>query len=311
MPLAQISEPVAPTWVVALLLLAVVAALAFWGAMLTRRLAGRPILPREPRRGVPWQAIDLLVVLVAYLVLSAIALEVVRWSLGLERVQPAYSYNVEAPEGGHAVLKVLATGDPWVLLLCVVAVVVVAPVAEEFVFRLLLQGWLETCVDRWSPRLPNLLRLLPGASGPILFSSLLFARAHFRVAGPSYPADVLVAMLLANAVASSLLLGFAVVWLRQRSGATAADLGFVPARLGGDVRLGLWSLVGLLGPIYTIQFASHLVLPKHVAPDPIPLFFLAIGLGLLYARTHRLVPCIVLHAALNAASLALAFVTLD
>jgi hypothetical protein len=35
-------------------------------------------------------------------------------------------------------------------------------------------------------------------------------------------------------------------------------------------------------------------------PDPIPLFFLALVLGYLYFRTHRIVPSIVAHALFNA-----------
>ena len=38
---------------------------------------------------------------------------------------------------------------------------------------------------------------------------------------------------------------------------------------------------------------------------PVPLFVLALGLGLLYTRTQRIVPCIVLHMLLNASSLLL------
>ncbi len=287
-----------------------VAAVGFWGAMILRYRARGSILPRELRPGVPWQAVDLLVVVVLYVLLSGMALEVIRWSLGPERMEPSVVHAGEVPETAHAVVKVLATGNPWVLFVCVVAVVIVAPVAEEFLFRLLLQGWLESSVERWRPRLPTLGRLLPGASGPILLSSLVFAAAHFRVAGLSYHANFLVALLLANAVVSSLLVCFAVVWLRFRVAATTADLGFVPSKLAADVRLGLWSLVGLLGPVYALQIFSQLVLPSCVAPDPIPLFLLALGLGLLYCRTHRLVPCVVLHAGLNAAGLALAWATL-
>ena len=36
---------------------------------------------------------------------------------------------------------------------------------------------------------------------------------------------------------------------------------------------------------------------------PIPLFFLALALGYLYQRTHRLLAPIVLHASLNACSM--------
>jgi membrane protease YdiL (CAAX protease family) len=35
-------------------------------------------------------------------------------------------------------------------------------------------------------------------------------------------------------------------------------------------------------------------------PEPVPLFFLALILGYLYYRTHRIVPCIVAHAVFNA-----------
>ena len=43
------------------------------------------------------------------------------------------------------------------------------------------------------------------------------------------------------------------------------------------------------------------------APDPIPLFFLALVLGTLYHRTHRIAPSLVLHMAFNATSIALYF----
>jgi membrane protease YdiL (CAAX protease family) len=34
-------------------------------------------------------------------------------------------------------------------------------------------------------------------------------------------------------------------------------------------------------------------------PEPIPLFLLAIFLGLVYQRTHRIIPCIVAHSLFN------------
>ena len=39
--------------------------------------------------------------------------------------------------------------------------------------------------------------------------------------------------------------------------------------------------------------------------DPIPLWLLAVGLGLIYQRTHRILPCIVLHMAFNAFGLSM------
>ena len=34
-------------------------------------------------------------------------------------------------------------------------------------------------------------------------------------------------------------------------------------------------------------------------PAPIPLFLLALGLGYIYQRTHRIVPCIAIHFLVN------------
>jgi membrane protease YdiL (CAAX protease family) len=34
-------------------------------------------------------------------------------------------------------------------------------------------------------------------------------------------------------------------------------------------------------------------------PEPIPLFLLALVLGFLYQRTHRIIPCIVTHSLFN------------
>ncbi len=307
MLLAEIQQPPAPAWVGAVLLLSFLGALVFWGVALARSRAKAPLLPREPRRRVPWHGSDLLVVLLAYVALSVVAMAVVEWSLGPELVEPLPEEEAVRP---HAILEAMATGGTPILVLCIVAAVVVAPVAEEFLFRVLLQGWLESVVQRWWPLLPPLRRVLPGASGPILVSATLFAAMHIRVAGPGRRAEYLVAQLLATAVIASLLVGFAVVWLRLRTGATAADFGVAPGKLAADVRLGLWSLAALLGPLYAINIAVYHALPKHIAPDPIPLLFLAVGLGVLYARTHRIVPCIVLHAALNAVSLSIAWATL-
>ncbi len=56
---------------------------------------------------------------------------------------------------------------------------------------------------------------------------------------------------------------------------------------------------------FAIFASSALFALMHVSqgPAPIPLFVLALGLGYLYARTGRVLPCIVVHAWLNGWSL--------
>ena len=49
--------------------------------------------------------------------------------------------------------------------------------------------------------------------------------------------------------------------------------------------------------LFAALHASH-------GPDPIPLFMLAVGLGYLYQRTHRILPCVTVHFLLNSVTLA-------
>jgi hypothetical protein len=103
------------------------------------------------------------------------------------------------------------------------------------------------------------------------------------------------------------MLAFAFWLVRTRSGATAADLGFVRKKLAADVRLGLLAFATVTAPILLLQYVlTRFVLPEnHVAADPIPLFLLALMLAVVYYRTHRIVPAIVTHMAFNATGLLL------
>lgn len=186
---------------------------------------------------------------------------------------------------------------------CMFAVVIVAPLAEEFLFRLLLQGWLESQTQRWRHLLPNINRIMPGARGPIVLTSLLFALLHFRVAGEVWPAAHYRAMLLATTATNILTVATAIVFLRLVSKATPAELGWNIRRLPGDIRLGAIVFAAVVGPIYALQVLLAAMLPKYVAPDPITLFLFSLVLGWLYTTTKRLAPPVTAHALLNATSL--------
>lgn len=127
----------------------------------------------------------------------------------------------------------LSTPSPRLWLAAAFAAIIVAPIAEEFFFRGLLQGWIEKLVasrhlavapegePMLAARLPSFLFCLP-----ILLSSIAFSGAHINHGGG-------------------------------------------------------W----------------------------VAIFVLALGLGLLYHKTHRLLPCILLHMALNATSFGLAYLS--
>jgi membrane protease YdiL (CAAX protease family) len=161
----------------------------------------------------------------------------------------------------HPLVKMITSGQPsvGVALLATVAVVVVAPVSEEIFFRLLLQGWLEKYEENRIKRQPD----TPTGQQP-----------------PGSQDD---------------------------SAADAAEQPSAPAPYASSIEAmppdespprGLFGLPSGVIPI----FASSLlfaVAHSGYGPDPIAIFFLAIILGYVYHRTHRIVPCMVAHALFN------------
>jgi len=270
-----------------------------WLARRRRRIA---LLPYQPRRPVPWQGWDVLVVAVFCFLALQVAGAIVAAVLGPDEMRPLPQAAGPA-EQVHPALRALRHGDLRVQLAVLLTAVLIAPVAEEFFFRVLLQGWLEAAECRHRRQLPTLRLLLPHGGLAVIASSLVFARLHARVGTEQYSVSCMAGMLAGQAAVNVLTLAFALVWVRARAGATVRDLGWAPEHLGSDVRTGLLVFAAVAVPIYAIQIIVWSLLPEGVAPDPVPLFFFALALGIVYYRTHRIVPAIVLHMALNATSL--------
>ena len=264
-------------------------------------------MPYQPRRPVPWGGFALVLVVLAYSAPLAAAAALVGHLLPAELTQAPRIQSVDDSGTAHTLVRLLEEADFRVLCACALSAVVVAPIVEEFFFRVLLQGWLESAQRRLRKQMPTLRRLMPGALGPILLTAFLFARMHFRVEGPMMPVAFLTLMLAADGAAKLLALTFAVVLLRAGLGTTVADLGWVREKFLADVGLGLLAFAAVAAPVYAAMFllGNHL-LPMYLAPDPFVLFPFALVLGTLYYRTHRIVPAIVLHMSLNATSLVMA-----
>jgi len=308
LPLAQ---QVSPLSTLAALALASWACLAAWALILRRAQQRGGVLPYERRRPVPWQGLDLLAVLAVYLLVASAAMEAAGAMLGPEIMEPPPPASEAKVSTDHVVRKLLEERDIWIDLICLVAVVIVAPITEEFLFRLWLQGWLEAAQRRWRRKVPALRRYTPGAVGPIVLSSLLFAGLHYRGPAPARDMYYYLGLVIATSLVKVLTAGFAVGLARFRVRATAADLGWVPQRFWADVRLGALAFLAVAPLVYAAQFVlKAYVLPSYLAPDPFTLFFFALVLGILYYRTHRIVPAIVAHTLLNATSLALAWLTM-
>ena len=293
-----------PLIVVACLLMA--AGLAVWTVVATRARRGLPVLPFAPRRPVPWRGGHVVLIFVVFLALGVLIQAADARLFDPPRAPAPAEGAVVVPATENPVLLLLRRSPTWgTWLLCGVAAVIVAPIFEEVLFRLVLQGWLEAVERRWRRRFPALRRLVPGMV-PVVAVSLLFGALHYRLPTAQTDPRYLAHLLAADGVARVLALTFALGVLWFEAGARAADLGWVRGRVLGDAVLGILAFFAIGVVIYFVSDRLNARFPANVA-DPLTLFLFSLILGALYYRTHRIVPAIVLHMALNFTSLTLAW----
>lgn len=200
-------------------------------------------------------------------------------------------------ESKHPLVKLVQENpQPWFFLCSGVAAIVVAPVAEEYLFRVFLQGWLENVAAG--------LRSAPSAGeawsrwarqwmlGPLL-NDLATRRWHHEPtqAPPETPdAEPIASQSLTTTSGPE-----SVNPYESPTDDVQPTAPLVAGRLGEQVGPAYWPIL-----VSAALFAS-----AHVGhgTDPIPLFLLAVGLGYLYQRTHRVTPCIVVHLLVNALSM--------
>jgi len=159
-------------------------------------------------------------------------------------------------------------------LACVFSAAIVAPLVEEFVCRVLFQGWLERVFASASAKQPFFFQ--PATGLPQIEPEPLPA------ALPSPPAEI-----ESNPYAPP-------TRANQTGGGEAGDPLRPPVEPPGKFASAAPILIS--STVFAGLHWSH-------GPDPIPLFVLALGLGYLYQRTHRILPCVVLHFLVNAFSL--------
>lgn len=292
--------------VVALAMLWLAACIIVWAIIAARRARRQPVLPYESRRQVPWGAIDIIVIVAMLIFTQAAVMSLgCKWmgikpkDLSLAAEAVADKPDDPMSRAHPLAILLLKSHSPWVILLCVVSAVVVAPISEEFLFRLVLQGWLESLERRMRRRIPWLRRSVAGFL-PVTTAAILFGAMHGRSAEPPTNLHILVFSLCVYCISSSWAVVASVFWLKFVAGATLADFGIVPCKLGRDLRTGGIAFLAVAMPVLISASILNYVMPKNVVVDPIPIFFLAIALGTLYYRTHRIIPSLALHMAFNA-----------
>jgi membrane protease YdiL (CAAX protease family) len=173
-------------------------------------------------------------------------------------------------ESKHPLIELMRHNpQPPLIVVCIVSAVLVAPVIEEYVFRGLLQGWLE--------------RLAGGSDEPLTLV----------LGGPARRPETALDRYALKAG------GFASA-ASESSGTGSALADPKPSGQIAQGDLPIWHDTARW-PIAVSAFAFAILHVTH-GPDWIPLFVLALGLGYLYRQTHRLLPVVVVHFLLNACS---------
>ena len=184
--------------------------------------------------------------------------------------------------------------DPQFLAIAMFAAVVAAPLTEEFAFRVLFQGWLEKMFD-------------PEAIFRPSFVMRLFAGESARPSSAYVPFPDLVQAELAHPEEEprSIYLGPPPLYGQQSFNpyqAPAQPPAPAPPPDIEALSAGFPRWITDAIPI-TVTAALFALMHWSHGPDFIPLFFLAIGLGYLYRRTHRITPSLVVHFLLNLTSM--------
>jgi membrane protease YdiL (CAAX protease family) len=173
------------------------------------------------------------------------------------------------------------------LVMAVFAAVVVAPLVEEFLFRVLLQGWLEKII---APR-----------AEPVEAELIAPAMSEYETQAiePQAWDDPLVAQPYAPPAIESPLDAYA---------SPQVELG--PRIEDESLQSGE---VGFLRMWLPIAISAVLFASAHAGtwPDPVPLFMLALVLGYVYRQTHRLWPSVILHMIFNGLALAMVWFGTD
>jgi len=284
------------------------ASMVLWWKLFGHWARGRRVPPYEPRRRFPWEDIDVAIVMFWWFIGAAVVFALAARFLQIS-LDEAAADSTAGPETAHPVARLLESQNPGFVFLALLTAVVIAPVAEECVFRLILQGWIERRWRRLRRVLPAAVRVAPGVLS-ILLVSLVFASIHGRGSRPAEPAEKIAVQLALQGATSVVTLLLLVGLARLHGPLSLEALGIAPGKLAGDVKLGLGAWLLVTPPVYFVFWACALVAPRHVVTDPIPLFLLALVLGLLYFRTHRIVAAIVTHMAFNATAMILAFLAM-
>lgn len=278
----------------------VVVGLAGWGTVIARLRRDEEILVREPRRLVPWGLVDV----AACFLLLFISQAAVMQAMGLD---PSVDMEQLDPARQTEGLMTLAVSRLLGAVLALFALAVRSQATATDLggvnrARLGRDIWLAIVVFAMvAPMLYGLQAVLAAFWRPTSHPVVTMLKAN--PTGALFGAAVATAVFAAPFSEEVLLRLAFQGWLEK----VAVWNGGVGRLVLGDSPDQRSSKQLSNPPFWPIVISAGLFALLHVteelSPDPIPLFFFALALGFVYQRTHRLLPCVLMHMLLNAVSL--------
>jgi membrane protease YdiL (CAAX protease family) len=295
----------------------IVASTLVWGWMVARCNKGREPLAVEPRRPVPWRAAEVILVIAISVLFQLVAVQILQGTLDLDP-----DLEFEALSSREFVLLNLA--GVFAQIVALVVAIILLPLTcgatrldmgfdtrqlrRDFRIGLvsfvaivppvyLLQALLFQFFSEQHPYIEKLM------SNPETGSFLVIAISV-----------LLVAPLVEEFLLRVLLQGWLERQFRTAFGNQSSRDSYEGAQPVGPDVAGTSEGVSVFSfqraaPIL-ISAAIFALLHLRQGPAPVPLFFLAIGLGYLYQCTHRIWPSLVVHLLLNAATLVMLWIEL-
>ena len=303
----------------ALAILVVLSSSATWLWLLTRWTSGKPALQFAPRHPVPWGP---------YGMLLAFALAMTAVGVALFQDEPFDLENSSSDE----LVRIVALGAFQVVVLTALFTGIVVGVSKatrydigfaEYVpelirdFRIGFVAWLAALLPVYGTQ--SLLVFIFGEESQHPLIHMIISDPNPLLLMAAFFSAVVVAPICEELTFRLFLQGYLEKWEHQQVAepkesmltqlddfdSLDAENTDEPAQPLPIARQPEHGVFGLPNGWFPIVVSATLFSLAHLGhgPDPIAIFVLALVMGYVYQRTHRITPCIVLHMLFNAFSL--------